>query len=62
MSYLASKNMQCNNSYQQQFNRKLKTPEFGYLPASKSDAFPESSEATVDFPTPLPPTMETKLN
>ena len=28
MSYLASKNMKCNNSYQQQLNRKLKTPEF----------------------------------
>ena len=28
MSYLASKNLKCNNLYQQQLNRKLKTPEF----------------------------------
>ena len=28
MSYLASKNLKCNNSYQQQLNRKLKTPKF----------------------------------
>ena len=32
------------------------------LPTVNIEEFPDNNEATVDFPTPLPPTMETKDN
>ena len=32
------------------------------LLTSNKEEFPESNDATVDFPTPLPPTIETKDN
>ena len=49
------------------FMKKYSNFEASFLPIENSltvniEAFPDNKDATVDFPTPLPPTMDTNDN